>query len=75
MAGIVGGQADAEALVSLKDLLNRLGSESLCTEEIFPMDAAGWVRLWLYRLWSREQKDGAFYVQLWLPFIGTNMYT
>jgi NADH dehydrogenase (ubiquinone) Fe-S protein 1 len=27
--------------VALKDLLNRLGSEALCTEEIFPMDAAG----------------------------------
>ena len=42
LAAIVGGQADAEALVALKDLLNRLGSEGLCTEEIFPMDGAGW---------------------------------
>ena len=41
MAAIVGGQADAEALVALKDLFNRLGSEALCTEEGFPMDAAG----------------------------------
>ncbi|XP_071803111.1 NADH-ubiquinone oxidoreductase 75 kDa subunit, mitochondrial-like [Asterias amurensis] len=41
IAVIAGGLVDAEALVALKDLLNRLGSESLCTEEIFPMDAAG----------------------------------
>ena len=27
--------------MALKDLLNTLGSESLCTEEIFPMDGAG----------------------------------
>ena len=27
--------------MALKDLLNRLGSESLCTEEIFPMEASG----------------------------------
>lgn len=41
IAAIVGGFADAEALMALKDLLNTLGSESLCTEEIFPMDGAG----------------------------------
>ena len=41
IAAIAGGLVDAEALVALKDLLNRLGSEALCTEEIFPMDAAG----------------------------------
>lgn len=41
VAAIVGGQCDAEALVSLKDFLNKLGSESLCTEEIFPDDASG----------------------------------
>jgi NADH dehydrogenase (ubiquinone) Fe-S protein 1 len=27
---------DAESLMALKDLMNRLGSETLCTEEIFP---------------------------------------
>ena len=27
--------------MALKDLLNRLGSENLCTEEIFPMEATG----------------------------------
>ncbi|XP_077368381.1 NADH-ubiquinone oxidoreductase 75 kDa subunit, mitochondrial [Festucalex cinctus] len=41
VAAIAGGMADAEALVSLKDLLNRLNSESLCTEEVFPMAGAG----------------------------------
>ena len=30
-----------QALISLKDLLNRLGAEALCTEEIFPSDATG----------------------------------
>ncbi|XP_078465168.1 NADH-ubiquinone oxidoreductase 75 kDa subunit, mitochondrial-like [Lampetra planeri] len=41
IAAIVGGMADAESLVALKDLLNKLDSESLCTEEIFPMSGAG----------------------------------
>ncbi|XP_030846441.1 NADH-ubiquinone oxidoreductase 75 kDa subunit, mitochondrial [Strongylocentrotus purpuratus] len=41
IAAIAGGLVDAESLVSLKDLLNGLGSEGLCTEENFPMDAAG----------------------------------
>ncbi|ESO88030.1 hypothetical protein LOTGIDRAFT_206956 [Lottia gigantea] len=41
IAAIAGGLADAEALVSLKDFLNKLGSEGLCTEEMFPMDGAG----------------------------------
>lgn len=41
MAAVVGGLVDAEALVSLKDLLNRLNSDNLCTEEAFPMDGAG----------------------------------
>uniref|UniRef100_A0A3Q3N6P8 NADH-ubiquinone oxidoreductase 75 kDa subunit, mitochondrial n=1 Tax=Mastacembelus armatus TaxID=205130 RepID=A0A3Q3N6P8_9TELE len=41
VAAIAGGMADAEALVSLKDLLNRLNSENLCTEEVFPMSGAG----------------------------------
>ena len=29
-----------QSLVALKDLFNRLGSETLCTEESFPMDSA-----------------------------------
>lgn len=41
IAAIAGGLVDAEALVSLKDFLNSLGCETLCTEEIFPMDASG----------------------------------
>ncbi|KAK2856905.1 hypothetical protein Q5P01_005640 [Channa striata] len=41
VAAIAGGMADAEALVALKDLLNKLNSEHLCTEEVFPMAGAG----------------------------------
>merc|ERR1711970_222549 len=38
MAAVVGGMADAESLIALKDLMNRLGCESLTTEETFPSD-------------------------------------
>lgn len=41
VAAVAGGMADAEALIALKDLLNRLDSESLCTEEVFPTAGAG----------------------------------
>ena len=41
IAALAGGMADAEALVALKDLLNRLGCETLCTEQSFPMDYGG----------------------------------
>ncbi|XP_005094305.1 NADH-ubiquinone oxidoreductase 75 kDa subunit, mitochondrial [Aplysia californica] len=41
IAGVAGGQVDAEALIALKDMLNRLGSESVCTEEKFPMTNSG----------------------------------
>ena len=41
VAAVAGGFADAEALVALKDLLNTLGSETLCTEYIFPMEGSG----------------------------------
>ncbi|KAG9335578.1 hypothetical protein JZ751_004482 [Albula glossodonta] len=41
VAAIAGGLVDAEALVALKDLLNRLNSDTLCTEEVFPMGGAG----------------------------------
>ncbi|XP_071015584.1 NADH-ubiquinone oxidoreductase 75 kDa subunit, mitochondrial-like [Oncorhynchus clarkii lewisi] len=41
VAAIAGGMVDAEALVSLKDLLNRLNSDNLCTEEVFPDAGAG----------------------------------
>lgn len=41
VAAIAGGLADAEALIALKDLLNGIGSEALCTEHIFPMNGSG----------------------------------
>lgn len=41
MGAVVGGLVDTEALTALKDLMNRLGCETLCTEEIFPMDGSG----------------------------------
>ncbi|NXR92088.1 NDUS1 oxidoreductase, partial [Hypocryptadius cinnamomeus] len=41
IAAVVGGLVDAEALVALKDLLNRLNCDTLCTEEIFPTAGAG----------------------------------
>ncbi|CAH2306412.1 NADH-ubiquinone oxidoreductase 75 kDa subunit, mitochondrial [Pelobates cultripes] len=41
VAAIAGGLADAEALIALKDLLNRLNSDVLCTEEVFPNSGAG----------------------------------
>ncbi|XP_055341811.1 NADH-ubiquinone oxidoreductase 75 kDa subunit, mitochondrial-like [Paramacrobiotus metropolitanus] len=37
LAALVGGLCDVEALVVLKDLLNALGSETLCTEEDLPL--------------------------------------
>lgn len=43
MAAVVGSQADAEALVALKDFMNSFGCERLCTEESFPMDGSGYV--------------------------------
>lgn len=43
VAAIAGGMVDAETLVALKDLINRLNSDALCTEEIFPMTGAGYV--------------------------------
>uniref|UniRef100_A0A2K6C345 NADH-ubiquinone oxidoreductase 75 kDa subunit, mitochondrial n=1 Tax=Macaca nemestrina TaxID=9545 RepID=A0A2K6C345_MACNE len=41
VAAIAGGLVDAEALVALKDLLNRVDSDTLCTEEVFPTAGAG----------------------------------
>ncbi|NXC63667.1 NDUS1 oxidoreductase, partial [Aleadryas rufinucha] len=41
IAAVVGGLVDAEALIALKDLLNRVNCEMLCTEEIFPTAGAG----------------------------------
>lgn len=36
IAAVAGKLVDAEQLVAVKDLLNKLGSESLCTEQNFP---------------------------------------
>ncbi|XP_074047642.1 NADH-ubiquinone oxidoreductase 75 kDa subunit, mitochondrial [Macrotis lagotis] len=41
VAAIAGGLVDAEALISIKDLLNRVDSDSLHTEEVFPTEGAG----------------------------------
>lgn len=41
IGGVAGPLADAESLVALKDLLNKLGSELLCTEQKFPSEGAG----------------------------------
>lgn len=41
VGAVAGGLADAEALISLKDLLNKLGSELVCTERAFPLEGAG----------------------------------
>ncbi|XP_015600352.1 NADH-ubiquinone oxidoreductase 75 kDa subunit, mitochondrial [Cephus cinctus] len=40
-AVIAGKLADAEALIALKDLFNKLGSEVLATEQGFPKDGSG----------------------------------
>jgi NADH dehydrogenase (ubiquinone) Fe-S protein 1 len=41
IAALAGGLADAESLVALKDLINRLGSDNVCVEEKFPGEGAG----------------------------------
>jgi NADH dehydrogenase (ubiquinone) Fe-S protein 1 len=41
IVGVSGGLSDAESMIALKDLLNRLGSEELYTEEPFPMTGSG----------------------------------
>lgn len=42
ISAIVGGFADAESLVCLKDLLNHIDSEGLCTEELFAAAGSGY---------------------------------
>ena len=44
MAAVVGEQADVESLVTLKDCMNRLVCERLCTEERLPTGLAGYVQ-------------------------------
>uniref|UniRef100_A0A1A9WX49 NADH-ubiquinone oxidoreductase 75 kDa subunit, mitochondrial n=1 Tax=Glossina brevipalpis TaxID=37001 RepID=A0A1A9WX49_9MUSC len=41
VAGVAGQLADVEAMVALKDLLNRNGGEILCTEQSFATKGAG----------------------------------
>ncbi|KAF6208673.1 hypothetical protein GE061_017131 [Apolygus lucorum] len=41
VAAVAGGLCDAEALIALKDLVNRLGSEAVCSEYTFPEDGSG----------------------------------
>ena len=41
LVGVAGSLVDTEALVLLKDLLNRMGSENLHTEESFPTAGPG----------------------------------
>jgi NADH dehydrogenase (ubiquinone) Fe-S protein 1 len=41
IAAVVGSLADTEAMVCLKDMLNRLGCETLCTEEQLPPTPSG----------------------------------
>lgn len=41
IAAVAGGLTDTEALVALKDFLNKIGSENLYTEEKFPTDGSG----------------------------------
>ena len=41
IAAVGGSLVDAESLTCLKDFMNRIGCETLCTEEIFPMGASG----------------------------------
>uniref|UniRef100_A0A224XJ10 NADH-ubiquinone oxidoreductase 75 kDa subunit, mitochondrial n=1 Tax=Panstrongylus lignarius TaxID=156445 RepID=A0A224XJ10_9HEMI len=41
IAGVVGDFADAESMIALKDLINRLGGETVCTEHSFPRGGSG----------------------------------
>lgn len=41
VAAVAGGLADAESLIALKDMVNKLGGENVCTEEIFPDAGTG----------------------------------
>lgn len=41
VAGVAGSLADVESMVALKDLLNRVGSEAVCSEQSFPSEGSG----------------------------------
>lgn len=45
VAAVAGSLVDAESLVALKDLFNRLGSENVFVEEAFPQDGSGYATL------------------------------
>lgn len=66
---IAGGMADAEALIALKDLVNKLGSEQLYTEHTFPSDGSGTDLRSNYLLNNKiagvEEAD-------WILLVGTN---
>ena len=52
-----------QSLVALKDLLNRLGSESLCTEHTFPLDGSGTDLRSSYLL---NTKIAGMYLVMWI---------
>jgi NADH dehydrogenase (ubiquinone) Fe-S protein 1 len=41
IAAVAGSLCDAESMVALKDLINRLGSDTVCTEQKFPTGGKG----------------------------------
>nr|CAD7444597.1 unnamed protein product [Timema bartmani] len=41
VAALAGGLVDAESLIALKDFVNKLGSELVCTEQTFPLEGSG----------------------------------
>ncbi|KAK7073102.1 NADH-ubiquinone oxidoreductase 75 kDa subunit, mitochondrial [Halocaridina rubra] len=41
VGAIAGGLVDAESLIAMKDMVNKLGGEAVCTEEIFPNAGTG----------------------------------
>ena len=41
VAAVAGSLTDAESMVALKDLVNKLGSEAVCTEQSFPLSGSG----------------------------------
>ena len=41
IAAVAGALCDAESMLALKDLFNRLGSENVHTEEAFPVSGSG----------------------------------
>lgn len=45
VAAVAGSLVDAESLVALKDLVNKLGGDVVCTEQSFPLHASGYVSI------------------------------